>query len=80
MKYSPQKLGEMTLDVMGIEVTVRGAVYHPHVPATQVDPPESEFVELVDADVFVGAEDITELFAHKFNADRLHEAILQAME
>lgn len=80
MKYSPQKLGEMTLDVMGIEVTVRGAVYHPHVPATQIDPPESEFVELEDATVLVGSEDITELFAHKFNAERLHEAILQAME
>lgn len=80
MKYSPQKLGEMTLDVMGIEVTVRGAVYHPHVPATQIDPPESEFVDLVDADVFVGSEDITPLFCHKPNADRLHEAILQAME
>lgn len=78
MGYRPQKLGEMTLEVMGIEVTVRGAVYHPHVPATQIDPPESEFAEW-DA-VLVGSEDITELFTHKFNADRLHEAILLAVE
>lgn len=78
MKYSPQKLGELTLEVMGIEVTVRGAVYHPHVPATQIDPPEPEFAEWKE--VLVGDQDISELFQHKFNAERLHEAILLAVE
>lgn len=78
MSYRPQKLGEMTLEVMGIEVTVRGAVYHPHVPATQIDPPESEFAEW--GEVLVGDQDISELFQHKYNADRLHEAILQSVE
>lgn len=74
----PQRLSDMTLEVMGIEVTVKGAVFYPHVPATQIDPPEHEFAEW-DA-VFVGSEEITPLFEHKPNADRLHEAILLAVE
>jgi hypothetical protein len=78
MSYGPQKLGTITIDVMGIEVTVKGARYYPHVPATQIDPPEHEFAEWDS--VFVGESEITELFCYKPNADRLHEAILQAVE
>lgn len=78
MSYGPQKLGTITIDVMGIEVTVKGAVFYPHVPETQIDPSEAAFAEW-DA-VFVGKEEITELFCYEPNTDRLHEAILQAVE
>ena len=81
MSYQPQKLPDLTLEVMGIEVTVKGAIYHPHVPATQIDPPESEFVELDDnVTVVASGVDISDLFRYPFNADKLHEAILVAME
>lgn len=80
MGCRPQKLSDMTIEVMGIEVTVKGATYHPHVPATRIDPPETEFVALDDASIFVGDQDITELFRYPYNADKLQDALLRATE
>lgn len=72
------KIKEMELTVMGVTVTVKDATYYPAESETRIDPPESEWAEWDH--VFVGSEDITEMFNYKPNRDALHEAILIAME
>lgn len=74
----PTKIKEMELTVMGVTVTVKDATYYPPERETRIDPAEPEWAEWDH--VFVGAEDITEMFEYKPNRERLHEAILIAME
>lgn len=74
----PVKLKEMTIDVMGVPITVKGAVYYPPEKPTSIDPPEAEFAEWEG--VYVGDVDVSELFALKHNAQLLEETICKELE
>lgn len=74
----PTKIKAMELTVMGVTVTVKDATYYPAERETRIDPAEPEWAEWDS--VFVGDQDISELFQYKPNREALHEAILIAME
>lgn len=72
------KLGEIQINVMGVPVTVRGAIYYPPEPETRIDPSEPSFVEW--GSVFIDKTDVSELFSFPDNAERLEEALIQSQE
>lgn len=73
-----RRIGTTTIEVMGVTVTVKDAVYYPYVPATQIDPPESAFAEW--GAVYIDKTDVSPLFEYKANADRLEEALILSLE
>ena len=72
------KLGEIQINVMGVPVTVRGAIYYPPEPETDIDPRESAFAEW--GSVYADNADLSPLFEYSDNADRLREALIQSQE
>ena len=73
-----QLLGEIIVTVMGVPVTVKGAIYYPPEPETGIDPPEDSMTE--GGTVFVNGFDISEMFEYPENAQRLQRAIIQYVE
>ena len=72
------KLGEIQINVMGVPVTVRGAIYYPPEPETDIDPRESAFAEW--GSVYADNADLSPQFEYSDNADRLREALIQSQE
>ena len=71
-------LGEIQISVMGVPVTVRGAIYYPPEPETRIDPSESSFAEW--GSVYIGEVNVSELFAVKHNYDMLQESLIASQE
>lgn len=71
-------LGEIQIAVMGVPVTVRGAIYYPPEPETRIEPSEPSFAEW--GAVFIDGTDVSELFAVKHNYEMLEEALIASQE
>ena len=73
-----RRIGTTTIEVMGVTVTVKDAIYYPYVPATQIDPPEQPFAEW--GAVYIDKTDVSDMFEYTENADRLEEALILSQE
>jgi hypothetical protein len=78
MSYRPQKLDEIETEYCGVPITVKGVIFYPYVPGTQIDPPEQPSAEWDS--VWIGAINVTEIFAGKYLYDRLQDTIVSRLE
>lgn len=78
MSYRPERLDQINTFYADVPITVKGVVFYPYVPATQIDPPEAPFVEWDS--VWIGGIDVSEIFAGKYLYERLEETLLDELE
>jgi hypothetical protein len=78
MSYRPQNLDEIETEYCGVPITVKGVIFYPYVPATQIDPAEQPCVEWES--VWIGKIDVSEIFAGAYLSDKLQDTLVSRLE